>query len=92
MIAEFACAGCMLADEVRERFPGIDVRMTGLVIFDQIFMEVSLADLKALVPASYAAMALMLVLLTGGFAGTFAIMLVVARSRRQDFSAHRPIV
>ena len=52
------------ADEVRERFPGIDVRMTGLLIFNQTFMEVSLRDLKTLVPASFAAMTLMLVLLT----------------------------
>ena len=69
-----------LADEVRERFPGIDVRMTGLVIFNLTFMEVSLRDLKTLVPASFAAMTLMLVLLTRGFSGTFAITLVVTLS------------
>ena len=76
-VAEFARD---LAREVRERFPGIDVRMTGVVIFDQTFMETSLNDLKVLVPASFAAMTLMLVLLTRGFGGTFAIMLVVALS------------
>ena len=69
-----------LVDEVREHFPGIDVRVTGLVIFNQTFMEVSLGDLKTLVPASFAAMTLMLVLLTQGLSGTFAIMLVVALS------------
>ena len=69
-----------LADEVRERFPGIDVRTTGLVVFDQTFMEASLNDLKTLVPASFAAMTLMLLLLTRGIGGTFAIMLVVALS------------
>ena len=69
-----------LADEVRTRFPGIDVRMTGLAIFNQAFMEASLSDLKTLVPASFAAMTLMLVLLTRGVGGTFAIMLVVALS------------
>ncbi len=67
-----------LADEVGERFPGIDVRVTGLAIFNQTFVEVSLNDLKILVPATFAAMTLMLVLLTGGLSGTFAIMLVVA--------------
>ena len=69
-----------LADEVRARFPGIDVRMTGMAIFNQTFMEVSLNDLKTLIPASFVAMTLMLVLLTRGFSGTFAIMLVVALS------------
>ena len=67
-----------LAREVGERFPGVDVRVTGLVIFNQTFVEVSLNDLKMLVPATFAAMTLMLVLLTGGLGGTLAIMLVVA--------------
>ena len=69
-----------LADQVRERFPGIDVRVTGLVIFNQTFMEVSLSDLQTLVPASFAAMTLILPFLTGGLGGTVAIMLVVALS------------
>ena len=67
-----------LKSELRELFPGIDARMSGTVIFDQTFMEVSLADLKILVPATFAAMALLLLLLTQGLGGTFAIMLVVA--------------
>ena len=78
--AQVAESAGVLADEVRERFPGIDVRVTGQVIFNQAFMEVSLSDLKTLVPASFAAMALMLVLLTRGFSGAFAIMFVVALS------------
>ena len=69
-----------LADQVRARFPGIDVRVTGLVIFNQAFMQVSLGDLKTLVPASFAAMTLTLLFLTGGGGSTFAIMLVVALS------------
>ena len=78
--ARVAEAADRLAGEVRERFPGIDVRVTGQVPFNQAFVEVSLSDLKILVPASFVAMTLMLVLLTGGFSGTFAIMLVVALS------------
>ena len=69
-----------IADEFRKRFPGIDVKLTGLAIFNQTFMEVSLKDLKTLVPAGFAAMALMLMFLTRGLSGTFAIMLVVALS------------
>ena len=76
-VTEFARG---LANQVRKRFPGIDVRVTGLVIFNQAFLDVSLGDLQMLVPASFAAMTLMLVLLTGGFSGTFAIMFVVALS------------
>ena len=66
-----------IADEFRDRFPGIDVKLTGLVIFNQTFMEVSLKDLKTLVPTGFAAMALMLLFLTQGLSGTLAIMFVV---------------
>ena len=69
-----------LADEVPRRFPGIDVRVTGLVIFNQAFVEVALKDLRILVLASFVAMTAMLALLTGGLGATFAIMLVVALS------------
>ena len=69
-----------LAREVRERFPGIDVRMAGMVLFDQTFMEASLDDLTTLLPASFAVMTVVLAVLIRGFGGTFATMLVVALS------------
>ncbi len=78
--AEVEDAARRLAHEVKRKFPGIDVRVTGHVVFNQTFMEVSLSDLKTLVPLSFAAMTLMLIYLTRGFSGTFAIMLVVALS------------
>ena len=69
-----------LAAEVRERFPGIDVRLTGMVMMNYAFTESSLLDMKTLMPVSFAVMALMLALLTRGFSGTFATVLVVALS------------
>ena len=69
-----------LAAEVRERFPGIDVRLTGMVMMNYAFTESSLLDMKTLMPLSFAVMALMLALLTRGFSGTFATILVVALS------------
>ena len=78
--AEVAEHSRKLANEFRERFPGIDVLLAGMVIFNQAFMDVSLDDLKTLIPVSFLVMALMLLLLTRGFSGTFAIMLVVVMS------------
>ena len=69
-----------LAAEVRERFPGIDVRLTGMVMMNYAFTESSLLDMKTLMPVSFAVMALMLALLTRGLGGTFATLLVVALS------------
>ena len=78
--AEVAEHSRKLANELRERFPGIDVLLVGMVIFNQAFMDVSLDDLRTLIPVSFLAMAFMLLLLTRGFSGTFAIMLVVLMS------------
>ena len=69
-----------LAAEVRERFPGIEVRLTGMVMMNYAFTESSLLDMKTLMPVSFAVMALMLALLTRGLSGTFATLLVVALS------------
>ena len=78
--AEVAEHSRKLANKFQERFPGIDVPLAGMVIFNQAFMEVSLDDLRTLIPASFLAMTFMLLLLTRGFSGTFAIMLVVTMS------------
>ena len=69
-----------LANDFQERFPGIDVLLAGMVIFNQALMEVSLSDLSTFIPASFLAMTFMLLLLTRGFSGTFAIILVVTMS------------
>ena len=69
-----------LADEVRTRFPGVDVRITGLVMMNQAFVEATLHDLRTLVPVSFAVMALMLALLARGLGPMVATMLVVALS------------
>ncbi len=69
-----------IANEFRERFPGIDVRLAGMVVFNQTLMDVSLSDLSTFIPASFVAMAFMLLLLTRRFSGTFAIILVVTMS------------
>ena len=77
LVAEFARG---LASEVRERFPGIDVRLTGMVMMNDAFSQASRGDLRTLIPASFAVMVLMLVILTRGLGGTFATVLVVALS------------
>ena len=76
-VVEFVRA---LADEARERFPGVDVRLVGMVMLNYAFTESSLHDMKTLVPLSFLVMAVVLAFLTRGLGGTFATMLVVALS------------
>ena len=64
--ARFAAFARGLADGVWKRFPGIDIRVTSPVILSQAFVEVPLEDLQILVLASFAAMAALRALPTGG--------------------------
>ena len=61
-----------IAAEAEERFPGIDVRLVGLVILNQSFNEATVGTMTTVLPASLAAMALIIGVLTRGFPGLAA--------------------
>ncbi len=60
------------AVEAEERFSGVDVRLVGLVILNQSFNEATVGTMTTVLPASLAAMALIIGILTRGFAGLAA--------------------
>ncbi len=76
-VAEFARG---LAAEVENRFPGIDLRLVGTVMINHAFSEASVDSQKIFLPASLAVMALVLGVLTRGFAGLAATGLVIVFS------------
>ena len=65
-VAEFARS---LAHEVEERYPDIDIRVVGTVMINQTFLEASVNSQMIFLPASLAIMALILGVLTRGWAG-----------------------
>ena len=69
-----------LAAETEERFPGIDIRVVGTVMINHTFSQASIDSQKVFLPASLAIMALVLILLTRGFAGVAATGLVMVFS------------
>jgi predicted RND superfamily exporter protein len=69
-----------LAEQVREKFPGVSVYLTGMVLMNNAFSESSMGDMQTLVPLSFAIMALMLWLMTRGLVGSLATMVVVVLS------------
>ena len=76
-VAEFARS---IGAEAEERFPGIDVRVVGTVMVNQTFVEASIDSQKVFLPASLVLMALILGLLTRGWAGVAATGLVIVFS------------
>ena len=80
LIPEVARFAHSLAAQVRDRFSGIDVRLVGTVIINNAFTEASFASQKTFLPASLAIMALVLIVLTRGFAGVAATGLLIVFS------------
>ena len=76
-VAEFARSA---ATEAEERFPGLDIRIVGTVMINQAFLEASISSQMIFLPASLLLMALVLGLLTRGWAGVAATGMVVVFS------------
>ena len=76
-IAEFARD---LAAKVEERFPGIDVRLVGPVMVNQVFTEASVSSQMIFLPVSMAIMALVFAALTRRFSGVMVTGFVICSS------------
>ena len=66
-----------LVKEVRANNPDLDVYLTGMVIMNNSFPEVSIHDQKTLVPIMFAVVLLTLVLLLRSFTATIGTFLVI---------------
>lgn len=69
-----------IASEIMQAYPGIDVRLTGIIMMNNAFAESSRNDIKSLVPVSFGLMILLLGLLVGSITGTACTLLVIAFS------------
>jgi hypothetical protein len=69
-----------LADKVRERYPHLEVHITGIVMMNNSFPEAAKGDMRSLVPIMYLVILIMLGLLLRGFSGTFATLFVISFS------------
>ena len=76
-VAEFARS---TAAEAEERFPGVDLRTVGTVMVNQTFVEASINSQMVFLPASLLLMALVLGVLTRGWAGVVVTGTVIVFS------------
>jgi len=63
---------------MNERFPDIDVRMTGIVMMNHAFPEASRHDIQTLIPIMFGVVVLVLALLTRSVVGTVGTVLVIS--------------
>jgi predicted RND superfamily exporter protein len=65
------------AAEMREKYPGLEVRLSGVVMLNNAFSEASQGDMQRLIPVSFAVMLVALAILLRSAAATFATTLVI---------------
>ena len=76
-VPEVARFAEQLAERARARDPGVDIRLTGMVIMNNAFPEASLADMQTLYPLMFLFILIVLAVLLRSFAGTLATALVI---------------
>ena len=76
-VAEFARS---VAAEAEKRFPDMDLRIVGTVMVNQTFVEASIDSQMVFLPASLLLMALLLGVVTRGWAGVVATGMVIVFS------------
>jgi predicted RND superfamily exporter protein len=63
--------------QFEEKFPNINVQLSGMVMMNATFTETSMSDSSTLVPAMFGVVLLIMVLLLRSFSGTFATLVVI---------------
>jgi predicted RND superfamily exporter protein len=63
--------------QFEEKFPNINVQLTGMVMMNATFTETSMSDSSTLVPAMFGVVLLIMILLLRSFSGTFATLVVI---------------
>jgi hypothetical protein len=79
-VPEIAAFARQLAADMRVKYPDIDIHLSGMVFMNNAFAEASLADMKKLVPISFALMLVTLGLMIRGFTGTAVTLMVIIGS------------
>jgi len=69
-----------LEQQFNNKFPGMKVHLTGMILMNNAFSEASMLDMQTLIPISFAVMLITLGLLIKGFTGTLATLGVIALS------------
>ncbi len=66
-----------LADEIHQSYPDITVHLTGMIMMNNAFGEISRSDMKTIVLASFLVMMIMLIIMTRSFSGTILTVFVI---------------
>ena len=66
-----------LADQIQQRHPELKLALSGVIMLNNAFSEASINDLKSLVPAMYAVLIIMSIIVLRSFWSTVSVLLVI---------------
>ncbi len=69
-----------LVTQLTQRYPELEVHLTGVVLLNNAFSEMAMQDMKTLVPIMFGVIVLMLLLLLRSAAATFSTLLIILLS------------
>ncbi|GMQ88773.1 MAG: MMPL family transporter [Gammaproteobacteria bacterium] len=69
-----------LADQLAERYPDLQVHLTGIVFLNNAFSEMAMADMQTLVPLMFVVIIVLMVLMLRSFWGTLVTVFVILLS------------
>ena len=76
-VPQVAAFARKMVDDLRLKYPGIDIHLTGSVMFDNAFGEASLNDLTTLLPLMFITLVIITGLSLRTVAGTFATVIII---------------
>ncbi|UCF17782.1 MAG: MMPL family transporter, partial [Phycisphaerales bacterium] len=79
-VPEVAAYARQLADTLCEKYPGIDVYLTGGVMIDHTFGEASVQDMNTLIPLMFLTLAVLVGLSLRSCLGTLSVLVIVLMS------------
>jgi predicted RND superfamily exporter protein len=76
-----------LAQQIREKYPELEVYISGVAMLNNAFSEASMGDMATLTPLMYVAMFLIMVFTLKSFSGTIATVIVITLSTMAGMGA-----
>lgn len=79
-IPEVVAFARKMAEDLKERYPGLDIYLSGMVFFNNSFSEASMDDMKTVIPAMFLVIVVVMGILLRSFFGTLAVVAIIVFS------------
>ncbi len=79
-VPEVAAYARIMAEDIRNKYPDIDIYLTGMVMLDNAFPEASQSDMETIIPAMFLIIIVIMGVLLRSFFGTLITLLVIVFS------------